>query len=225
MSGDRLLYLYAIVDRAPTELGTGLEDAPLRAVKSRPLAAVFSEHESVPEGGEEELWCHEAVVERLMEEAVVLPLRFGATLAGEDELEELLRSRGEEFVGLLTAVRGAVELSVRAELAASDPDPEPAARSGGRRTGTEYMRERGRALRQSLRTQERLHRRLTAQARRSVLFGPGPATERFRGAYLVDGDRVGAFAQLVERLARELSIEISCTGPWPPYSFVARAEG
>lgn len=227
MTPGRLLYVYGIVDEVPADLGLGLDGAPLEAVAGPRAIAIVSAHERAPEADEDALWRHEAVVERLMEDVVVLPMRFGATVAGTRQLEALLRSREEEFVGLLEVVRGAVELSVRAELAVSESafavdregDPEP--------TGAEYMRDRGRALRSAEQAKERLHGPLKDLARRSLVLEAAGARGRsgaFRGAYLVDAGRVDAFAARVDDLARELDGEVSCTGPWPPYSFVAGAE-
>ncbi len=217
---DRLLYMYGVVDVVPADLGTGLEAAPLRAIVAGRLAAIVGEHDGAPEADEDGFWEHEAVVERLMEDAVVLPMRFGTTVADDSAVEELLRSRAEEFAELIDEVRGAVELSVRAELPAAAP-PTPV-RGGADDTtpdGTEYMRERGRLLRYRDRSSEVLHESLTALSRRSLLHAGGAGTG-FKGAYLVDGGSVDTFADLVDSLGVEMGVEISCTGPWPPYSFV-----
>jgi hypothetical protein len=222
-----LLYIYAVVDEAPADLGLGLEGSPLRAVPCGRVAAVVSEHEQPPEPEEERLWQHEAVVERLLEEGTVLPMRFGATVPGTKRLEALLSAREEEFVGLLAMVRGAVELSVRAELPRSEADQEALGEPVARRSGTEYMRDRGRALRSAERAKERLHEPLKDLARRSLVLearGARGWEGVFRAAYLVDVERVDAFARCVESLAEQLGGEVSCTGPWPPYSFVAGGE-
>lgn len=215
-----VLYVYAIVDAVPGSLGLGLDGAPLRAVQAGRVAAVVGEHDRPSEPDEDKLWTHETMVERLMEEAVVLPLRFGVTVAGETELRAWLGGHEEELVAQLEEVRDAVELSVRAELPAvqGNPDPTPGAREAA--SGTEYMRRREQSIQAVERARERLHDPLDALARRAVLPAPGVRAERFRAAYLVDGERVEAFAAEVERLADELGLQVSCTGPWPPYSFV-----
>jgi hypothetical protein len=228
VSGAGLLYIYGVVEEAPGDLGLGLDGSPLRAVLVGRIVAVVSEHERAPEAEEERLWQHEAVLERLLEEGAVLPMRFGAIAAGEGELGSLLRAREEEFVALLAMVRGAVELSVRAELS-----PSRSPRDGGEtdatvvRSGTEYMRDRGRVLREVEETKERLHQPLKDLARRSLVLESRTAhgfEGAFRAAYLVDVERVEAFARRVEGLAERFGGEVSCTGPWPPYSFVGRAE-
>jgi hypothetical protein len=185
-----VLYVYAVLDKVPRSLGVGLDEVPLRAVTGGRLVAVVGEHARAPELGDDQLCTHEALISRLMAEATALPLRFGTTVSGEEELRGWLRADEGGLLGLLDVVRGAVELSVRADLPL------------------------GSGLR------EHIHRPLEGAARRAILFGPGPGSGRLRAAYLVDGDHIEAFAATVERLERELGIEISCTGPWPPYSFV-----
>lgn len=218
-----MLYVYAITDASPDSLGTGIGGAPLRAIAAAGVRAIASEHEQPPQAGVEELWRHEEVVERLMEEEVAtLPMRFGATAAREAELEAILRARGEEFTSLLDDVRGAVELSVRVECA---PSAEYVRGSAGGdpaapRSGTEYMRERGLALRSREDAEARYHEPLSALARRSRLPAGRLGSGAFKAAYLVDADRVEAFTALVGRLEREGEATISCTGPWPAYSFV-----
>jgi hypothetical protein len=219
-AGSSFLYIYGVVDRVPAELGLGLDGAPLRAVSAGPLAAVVAEHAEVPEMDDEAFWQHEAVVERLMEDAVVLPMRFGMTLADDAAVEALLRSREAELVALFDEVRGAVELSVRAELPDVAPTPSRAETAEAPPNGTEYMRERRRLMRDRDRASGAIHESLRALSRRSLL-SDGGAGAGFKGAYLVDAGSVDAFAERVGSLGRELDVQVSCTGPWPPYSFVA----
>ncbi|HVX31979.1 MAG TPA: GvpL/GvpF family gas vesicle protein, partial [Solirubrobacterales bacterium] len=168
---ESLLYIYGVVDEVPAELGRGLDDVPLRAIAVGPVAAIVGEREGAPEADEEGFWRHEEVVERLMEDAVVLPLRFGTTLRDDAAVEALLRSRGEEFAELLDEVRDAVELSVRAELPApAVPTPMRGGATDTALDGAEYMRERGRLLRYRDRASEVLHESLTALSRRSLLL-------------------------------------------------------
>lgn len=185
-----VLYVYAVLAEAPRVTGVGLDGVPLRTVAGERLVAVVGDHTRTPELGDDQLCTHEALISRLMAEAPVLPLRFGTTVADEEALRGWLRTNEDELMGSLEALDGAVELSVRADLDA-----------GG-----------------DLR--ERVHRALAERARRAILFPPAPGSGRLRAAYLVDGDHIEAFAAAVERLEKELAIELSCTGPWPPYSFV-----
>lgn len=228
-----MLYIYGIVDELPADLGLGLGGASLRGIRSDRAAAILSEHDGTPEEDEDGFWCHEAVVERLMEEVVVLPFRFGTTVADEGAVEALFGEREDEFVRRFDDVRGAVELSVRAPLPEVEPTPvsNPAeatlagsgASAASSSTGTEYMRTRSRRLDEHARACEALHDPL-ANMSRSALRLTTAGEAAFKGAYLVEAARVDAFAERVRALARDLQTEVTCTGPWPPYNFVAGGE-
>jgi Gas vesicle synthesis protein GvpL/GvpF len=215
-----VLYVYAVADCAPPLGGRGLFEAPLSAITAAGLHAVVSEHERAPEPDEDTLWHHEQIVERLGERATILPMRFGSTVADAASLLSLLEGRREEFLASLERIRGAVELSVRAEL--SVPAELQEAAPGSSRSGKTYMLERARIRRSQLDGAERIHAPLTALARRSHFRPEGADPNVFKAAYLVDRDSVAAFAGRVGQLGEAPEVlRISCTGPWPPYSFVA----
>jgi len=221
MSGGAL-YVYAVTDSFPGTAPTGLHGAPLRAIECGPVLAVVSEHAVAPDPGEGLLWEHERVVEELMEAATILPMRFGTTVEGPEALIAMLEPRRQELSALLERVRGAVELSVRAELPSVtepvDLEPPPPGPSG---PGTAYLLERAGRRRRGEEAAELIHRPLAALARRSMRRPSGGDPRAFKAAYLVDEGTVEAFGVRVDRLNATLGdIKVSCTGPWPPYSFV-----
>lgn len=227
MSGGAL-YVYAVTDSFPESVATGLHGAPLRAIECGPLQAVVSEHAVAPEPGEGLLWAHERVVEELMEGATILPMRFGTTVEGPEALVAMLEPRREEFVAALERVRGAVELSVRAELpnAAEPDDAEPSFTAEHSGPGTAYLLERAYSQRRGEEAAELIHRPLAALARRSIQKAGSGDPRAFKAAYLVDKRTVEAFGKRVGRLNATLGdIRVSCTGPWPPYSFVSEERG
>jgi hypothetical protein len=104
-----MIELYALTDDpAPPP-------SPLRAVRFDGLTALVAPAaETEEEVTPDVLWRHEEVVEALMEERDVLPVRFGTRLPDERELGLALAGRCEELRAALERVRGAVELAVRA---------------------------------------------------------------------------------------------------------------
>ena len=195
-----MIELYAITDDPSPP------DPPLRAVRSDGLTALCASTER-RELTAEVLWRHEEVVESLMEERDLLPMRFGTLVEDDEAAARALDERREELKMSLDRVRGAVELAVRA---AADPSSEgtPAGPSG-----TDYMRAKAHRTEAAA----LLHEPLAFLARESVVQ-PGP--ELLRAAYLVDRDAVDSFVGLVRRLqATHEDLHILCTGPWPPYSF------
>jgi Gas vesicle synthesis protein GvpL/GvpF len=222
-----VIYLYAIADgRAPRLDGqAGFGGRPLRALEYGGLAAVYSDEPPVDLAPTEDaLWHHEHVVERLMADRAVLPLRFASRLAGEAELRELLAERGDEFAAALATVRGCVEMGVRAS---AEPDPAPAADPPAPPgSGRAYVADKLERRRAAAGLGEAVHRELAPLARAST-FGlatePRPA---FAGAYLVDRAAVAGFRRRCERTrAARPGLDLACSGPWPPYSFAEPAEG
>lgn len=216
MSG--VLYVYAITDSPTRPAATGLGGAPLRWIESGELAAVASEHAVAPELDEEMLWEHEQVVEDLMSAATILPLRFGSSVERAEALVATMAGREEEFLAALGRVRGAVEISVRAEVS-SVPPGEPPRRP---RTGTAYLLQRAEEERRERDAAEQVHRPLAALAKGCVPPSSSRDPRQFKAAYLVEESGVEAFGNRVGELNADLDgIRVSSTGPWPPYSFVA----
>lgn len=215
-----MIYLYGITDAVDPPQHRGLQDAPLIAVRRYGLAAIVSEHERLELAPEEdELWAHEAVVEALMEQGPVLPMRIGSVAADTQAVVALMRERGAEFRRALDGVRGAVELGIRAATRADAAEHAPVPVSAGASgPGTAYM-----AARLSEKTREddaveRIHEALRPLARRHT--SPSTSGGSMRAAYLVDSERVDEFTARVNALQRDLDrVSIACTGPWPPYSF------
>ena len=234
-----MIYLYAVTDRPELLLPieSGLEGAPLASLSYQEIAAVVSPIDTASiQATEAHLWQHEAVVEALMADRAILPVRFGTLLADETATQSALERRYASFVADLARVRGRVELGLRV-LWESEANPPPAAapsqteknhggRSGG--DGWAYMLARlaeDRHFQARRRQAEELAAdihaplaRLVADSTRQVLV-----TRRLllTAAYLVEQGQVVAFQREVEALRKAYpDLDFLCTGPWPAYSFV-----
>ena len=171
-------------DRAPAP--------PVSLVRCQGLGALCAPAADDPADAEA-LWRHEAVVEELMHDRALLPVRFGTRLAGETEAAAVLAERRDEFAAALDHVRGAVELSLRVQPTAPIGDV--------RRAELAHA----------------VHEPLHALARDSTLR---PGDDLLRAAYLVDRRLVGAAVAVVKRLQDDHpELGLLLTGPWPPYSF------
>jgi hypothetical protein len=211
-----VIELYAITDSP----GPPLPDlAPLKLVKVDGLAAVCTPAEEADVSAET-LWRHEEVVEALMADRDLLPVRYGTRLEDEGAVARAVEERREELAAALDRVRGAVELSVRVMAAAAMPPSGPSGPPAS--SGAEYLRQRARADASQNRAAGALHEPLAALSRESAEGRPRPP-EQFRGAYLVERDTVASFTAEVARLQTEHpGLSILCTGPWPPYTFAER---
>jgi hypothetical protein len=214
-----LLYGVSEAGAAPAS-GVGLDDKPLRTIVEGPLAAIVSDHPSAdPEPAGERLRDYELTVRRLMERDAILPVRFGSVLADDGAARALLRRRRRDLLSRVRRVRGAVELALRASWRRGADG-----RLGVRPpSGTSYLRERL-ELRQSARRVATELDPLSGLALWSLrTLSPEPGLP-VRDAYLVERHRVSEFVAMVSQLGDHLDdVDLTCTGPWPPYSFAAGA--
>jgi hypothetical protein len=216
-----VIYVYAVTEPvacAPAE--RGLEGAALRVVATESLAAVVSDREAVPLAVDEHaLWAHERVVEELMLDRAVLPMRFGSILGDDAAVTRLLVTRQQELTEALRRVGGAVELGVRVAWPAQETTGDEAARAAPG-PGAAYLLERWRSDRRVRSLAEQLDRSLVELSRARVQRLPRSPDAPLRAAYLVEEEHVDTFRGRIATLGRDVAdAHIVCTGPWPPYSF------
>jgi hypothetical protein len=191
-----VIELYAIAQDPGPALPDG---AGLHAVSSGGLVAVCGAVAG-REPTTDALWRHEELMESLMEDRDLLPVRYGTRVDDDAAVARVLEERRGDLLAALDRVRGAVELSVRVRMATAEA-PDPAALIRG----------------------ADVHEPLARLARDSDRRLPRLQGEVLRAAYLVERDGVQAFVAEVARLqdARP-ELRLLCTGPWPPYSFTQR---
>ena len=211
--------VYGIAQRGDRPVaGPGLGGQPLRGVHAEPLVAIVSDYQDPPaRPATQTMWDYERIVERIAELHPFIPARFGSVLNDDDAVREMLRERREQFLEVLSHTRGAVELALRASW---DQPSEPPSQ-----TGAGYMRARL-ELRQRAREVAQELMPLGKLSRTSRCELPARPQQPLRCAYLVDREAVTEFtASLAELDQRLPGVELVCTGPWPPYSFVQEVTG
>jgi hypothetical protein len=210
-----MLYLYAVTDRPELPLPdrAGPDGVSgLHRLVYREIAAVVSGIATVSVSPTEaNLWQHEGVVEALMEDRSVLPVRFGTVLADEAAARTVLSSHYGDFVDSLVWVRDRVEIGLHVLWEDIDQTLPTSHRPAVTR-----IPQRAETLAGEL---DRPLARLSVESTYQVLTTPRML---LTAAYLIDRDRVAAFRQAVKDLAMNSpDLRFLCTGPWPPYSFVA----
>jgi len=237
-----MIYLYAITDQpeTPVPVELGLEGAPLLSLPYRDIAAVASNLSTTNVSlTEATLWRHEAIVEALMADRAVLPVRFGTVLTDEAAVQAVLAAHYADFVASLQRVRGRVELGLRVLWISDFRVPIADCRSPNHKSKIENRKSKignGQAYllarleeerqRQAWRQRaealaEEIHAplvRLAAESTRQVLITPRLL---LTAAYLVEQHQVAAFRCQVEALSAAYpELRFLCTGPWPAYNFV-----
>ena len=88
--------------------------APLRAIQVGPLAAVVAPCSGDEDVSAEALWRREELVEQLMADRDLLPVRYGTRFSEDEDAARAVAAQRTSLIDALDRVRGAVEFAVRA---------------------------------------------------------------------------------------------------------------
>jgi hypothetical protein len=213
------LWVYGFVSTPDEDLllPAGVDDEPVHLVVHGAVAAAVSQ---VSGSGDAvtRMLPHERVVEALLAAGAVIPARFGSVLADESDVLADLSRLSDVLVQALRRVQDHVELAVRLTSTHDPERPDP----GPVTTGRAWIASRLAARDQGNRLQEEVHAVLAVASTQSRWWPSQPGGAGARASYLVACGQVDRFRDLAQGLAEELAgreIVLTCTGPWPPYSF------
>lgn len=236
-------YLYGIVgtseERNFGPIGIGSRD--VETIACRDLSAVVS---TAPMGryvlSKDNLLTHERVLERVMREQTVLPVRFCTVAANAEEIRQLLDRRSRELRHLLRDMDGKVELGLKAFWGHMDRIFQEIVdeNEGIKRLKAEIAERPVRQTHaQRIAVGEMVQAALVAKKEREgedLLSGLKRLSVEYRlnrtigdkmllnAAFLVDRNREKEFDDLVQRLDLRCRarIKFAYVGPVPPYNFV-----
>jgi hypothetical protein len=232
-----MIYVYAVADRPDQKLPrqSGLRGEELSKVVWRDIAAVVSAYDgAAPLQGADDVWRHEAVIESLMNDCTVIPMRFGTLAPSRRHVDDILCRTYRALAEDIARVRGQVEIGLRclsdiAEDAEADcPAAGHVLTVPGIGPGSAYLRERVAKERHSrerqsgkLRLVRDVYDKLASHAHDSRLDDRPEDRHGIAAAFLVPRDRMMDFREVVSDVAAaNPDLALLCTGPWPPYSFV-----
>jgi hypothetical protein len=169
---------------------------------------------------------HEAVLEAALRAGDLVPFRMCTIYRSPDTVRHMLATEAGRLEGALARLRGKAEWGVKAFARSAAAEPVASGRPG---SGTEYLARRRTERREAEAAADavaRVHAKLAEGACAAVLAPPqdrrlsGREAEMVLNAsYLVEHERAGAFAGLVDALGRD-GFDLELTGPWPAYHFV-----
>lgn len=227
----------------------GIGGAPVALVVVDEVAAVVG---ALPEGeygeavwrahAEDPEWLgvvaaeHNAVLEALIDQTDVLPLRLPGLYRHREALEAELRANARPLGDAFAGVAGHVEWGVKVFLVEEPAVPEPAKPASGR----DYLTRKASASSRKEAARDRraqllldAHEQLARAAADERVNAPqDPALSGRRepmllnAAYLVPRADRDVFLEEADRLGERLATEgmlLEVTGPWPPYNFTERA--
>lgn len=234
-------YLYAITTaQHPVDLnglhGVGEAREPLRTLSTSALTAVVSDAPPGLRAKRRDLAAHQAVLERLMRDGAVLPMRFGLVSPDDGQVRQALRQHREAYAERLGALEGRVEFHLKAshheedllrDIVAGSPEirrlndltrDDPAAHEERVVLGEMVAREV--TARKESAAQDLLSR-LAPRAAGHVVGQPGEP-HFLSVSFLVSREGATAFGEAVDEEARRggEARTLSLHGPLPPYSFV-----
>jgi hypothetical protein len=236
-------YLYGIIgtseERNFGPIGIGGRE--VETIACRDLSAVVS---NAPMGryvlGKENLLAHERVLERVMKEQTVLPVRFCTVAANVEEIRQLLDRRYRELRHLLRDMDAKVELGLKArwkdmgrmfqeivdenegiKRLKAEIAKRPAHQTHAQRIAVGEMVQAALEAKKEREGDELLSglKRLSVEYRLNRTIGDKML---LNAAFLMDQNREKEFDDQVERLDvryRE-RITFAYVGPVPPYNFV-----
>src|SRR3954452_11670608 len=237
-------YVYGVIAAGVAGWGPpaeGVDDQPIELVERGELAALVSDAPRVPvKANRRNLMAHSRVLQSVIGERCVLPMRFGVVMPDRAAVEEeLLGQNGEWLSAQLRVFETYVELDVRALCREDDllravvkERPELAelreSLRGRRGPATYYERIRLGELVANAVAQKReeiaglVAGTLGRLAAATKLGDPLHEQMLANVAFLVDRSRVNEFDAAVDGLDRELDehIRLRYTGPLPPHNFV-----
>jgi Gas vesicle synthesis protein GvpL/GvpF len=237
------VHLYGIVsgDTSLPEDVRGRQGAVPRLVRSNRPAAIVSDVDPEARIGREDLLAHAHVLEAVVEDSTVLPMRFGVVLDSDDDVaEQVLRAGEERLLSLLAEFDGLQQLTVKAvhdeeevlrTVLAENTDVQ-AFRDSMAARGETYQGklELGRLVAGGIEVVERMDAaslvdELAPLARDIKIEDSSKRRDVLDAALLVSRDdrsRVdAAIAKLGSELPRRLRLRY--VGPQPPYAFVDAA--
>jgi len=188
----------------------------------------------------ENMTAHERVIEEVMKDYTVLPVRFCTIAASAEEVRTLLRRRYTEFKGLLRDMDNKVEMGLKAlwkdmnqifhEIAEKNQEVRKLKKKAEAKSGKSDVGQKialGKAVKAALEAKKtgegkkilNTFKRTAIDVRTNDLFGDSML---LNAAFLIDRSREKEFDFLVEDLAKKYDgwVNFKYVGPAPPFNFV-----
>jgi hypothetical protein len=168
---------------------------------------------------------HQRVVGAIHEKQQILPARFGTVFINEDSLDADLVRRKPALTASFRRIDDADEWGIRVFALPKTSSTVTA------RTGKEYLQRKStllkskpsRTLEPEIKEFGTAVANLATASAEGGKVGSGQPGLRWQTSVLLPRARRGKFESLLARFARKWHdrFRLECTGPWPPYSFVA----
>jgi hypothetical protein len=228
------VHLYCLLpsDMPPATGASGIAGATVEAVYCDSLACWITRHDARPPATVDSVRAHNAVVMAAMSPRVTpVPLRFGQWLPDAAAVCGSIGKDAPHWLDLLHRFAGHAEYGVRIARAGHEDEPHTArdVHPGREHTGKEYMAllaRRHAATAEWKAAAARIAADLLAITDAAVSDSrielPARVDEMVSLALLIPAARAAHYSAALDRFrSQRQDLRFLCTGPWPPYSFVA----
>jgi hypothetical protein len=242
---DRVLYLYGISESLPANISEEIGVA-LAKIESVECGGIVCWVSLVPKKDFEQNlarnmenldWlaeasvAHQRAVSAIAKQMEILPARFGTVFRSETSLRQHVRGRTRHLKRDFERVRGADEWGVKVFGVPPHSAPVPLVHSG-----KDYLKAKAALLPKRREAQnangdlQEFEEALKRVARETAKVGNISSGQRglaFQTSLLIKRQDRKRLESVLKKFSDswENRRRIECTGPWPPYSFVSRAEG
>lgn len=235
------LYLYAIIDFNDQIEGPirGLKGAGIFNIPHRDIGAAVSEADGIArEASDANVIEHEAVVEKLMDDFTVLPVRFQTVFESRDDLLSMMQSYYANFRSNLERLRNKIEFGVKVIWPGDEVRQKiiDTLERGGQKE-PELSASPGRRFIEKKFESYRADKELEAKADKFIkimdaFLGKFAAEKKLRklktenllldAVYLVERSQERDFRETFWQVqSSHPGLKFMFSGPWPAYNFVA----
>ncbi|MDY7030758.1 MAG: GvpL/GvpF family gas vesicle protein [Thermodesulfobacteriota bacterium] len=238
-------YLYCIIrsdeDRNFGPIGIGQRGDVVSTIEFNSISAVISNTPMTQYViNRENMTAHERVIEEVMKDYTVLPVRFCTIAASAEEVRTLLRRRCTEFKGLLRDMDNKVEMGLKAlwknmsqifnEIVEENSEIKRLKKNAedkSRNSNNIHKINLGRAVKSALETKKAFEARKILKALKPLIFdmktNDSYGDSMFlNAAFLIDRTREKELDLLIgDRIEEERErVTFRYVGPAPPFNFV-----
>jgi hypothetical protein len=202
--------------------------------------------DAIQQGAAELLQAHELVIDTLIQDTTVVPLKFGTILKDEEAASQMLRDQKEKFESLLAKFTGKVEWGVKVyankqalmnHLMQGDPQfmslqekranvSKGAAYLLGKKMEAEVKDAVATRLTQITESIFQELEKNACEAKLNALLPQRMTGKKqemiLNAAYLIEREREALFRQQGKELIDKynfMDLDLEFSGPWPPYNF------
>ncbi|HVJ04157.1 MAG TPA: GvpL/GvpF family gas vesicle protein [Candidatus Saccharimonadales bacterium] len=231
-------YAYCISEQANFQQGRvrrpflieslkGVNASPVRGFPCGEFVVIVSEIEHGQALTQQSAMEHARIVSECFKVATLLPFKFGTVFESDEALRQAIRNNKRTFADSIAKLRGKSEMHIRVTVREGTAIAELLMKEVPHKAGGEYL---SRLKVQASRDRERQSRARALSVQVSKLLNPLQEEISCKKvetgivldiAHLINSDTVEKYQSRYSSALRQFKdVEITLSGPWPPYHFM-----